>query len=82
MMSQGFKVGSKWRTNRSDRIFPTDQFWLIWEIIFVNLHLYPEVYLKILFWGPLLFLIYVNDMPQAVKYDISVYGNDVSFLST
>ena len=31
-------------------IYPTDLFWLIWEIIFLNLHLYPVVYPKVLFW--------------------------------
>ena len=31
-------------------IYPTNLFWLIWEIIFLNLHLYPVVYPKVLFW--------------------------------
>ena len=30
-------------------IYPTDHFWLIWEIIFLNLYLHPALYLKVLF---------------------------------
>ena len=36
-------------------IYPTDLFWLIWEIIFLKLHLYPVVYPKVLFWDPFCF---------------------------
>ena len=32
--------------------------------------------------GPLLFLIYVNDMSQAVKCDLFLYADDTSCLST
>ena len=32
--------------------------------------------------GPLLFLIYVNDMSQAVKCDMFLYAHDTSCLST
>ena len=32
-------------------IFPTDPFWLIEEIIFLNLRLFPAVYPKLLFWS-------------------------------
>ena len=32
--------------------------------------------------GPLLFLLYVNDMPQAVKYDLLLYANDTCLMYT
>ena len=36
-------------------ISPTDLFWLIYEIFFPNLHLYPVVHPKVLFWDQFCF---------------------------
>ena len=54
-------------------ISSTDLFWLISEKIFLSLRLFPAVYRKVLFCSPL-FLVYVNDMPQAVKCDLFLYA--------
>ena len=43
------------------------------------MHLYPVVYLKVLFWDHL-FLRYANDMSQAVKCDLFLYADDTSLV--
>ena len=42
---------SKHTVNWFQSYLSNRSFWSIWEIIFLNLHLYPAVYLKVLFWG-------------------------------
>ena len=44
--------------------------------IFSQLASYPAMYPQGTFFGPLLFLIYVNDMPQALKCDLFLYADD------